>query len=710
MTTTDHPFADPGRWPDHRPKGWRRHLVVILIVASVIGLVPQSHARAFLIPPPVVAPPVAGLCVTPVAVIFCMAGAVVVSGGLIWAADRIAGPTPQEDGTWDWCEYDGVLAAIECLDGGNPGSASGPWQDLVPEYTPPGETSGSYLDVSWVEPNFYVPRYGSQREAWQLRGYNVTGAVLEPVTDGMRLELFVEDLAGLGDNGMSPCGVGAGVFTGSSSSWYISGWSSCVGIVGTVQTSGMPASVLNPAGQCAGGANAVLTATYSGRSLVETVTCSGEGGLSGSYGNLLRNANAPDSAQNRHFEITTCRKVNPGTWQHSGFGGSANNCNGTGNPGNQQGNRIGMWLTKVEPEMVQAVSTTTCRDADGVETVRIDNGAPAPAIGGEAPPPPIGCLPGEMPVSYTVDICAVGDLESCQRIGSGAIPSIPPEVDMDCLYRLASADPCAMWVEVWTGDAWEVCEPSLENCVDWWENPQRDTHYRCGWGGDYLVASQCVPLRDFYNTTTGGDPITVNPAYPNPDPTAGGDPVQIGGPLPPPSAQPTRTWWGRVIREWSSGTIASMNDSCWPQGWGLLNPLQWVLRPIMCALTWAFVPTEGIVALKLEELVTTYQASSVGVVTQLITWPYDFVTGVTGGGGSCGLTMTLDFNGHVSPGVEVVIIPCAEPYFVEASAVIKPMFSAGIIAGSVIALIRLTVGGVLEAAPAMKSGAGSRDN
>lgn len=31
-------------------------------------------------------------------------------------------------------------------------------------------------------------------------------------------------------------------------------------------------------------------------------------------------------------------------------------------------------------------------------------------------------------------------------------------------------------------------------------------------------------------------------------------------------------------------------DECWPSGWGWFNPAQWVLRPIKCALEWAFVP------------------------------------------------------------------------------------------------------------------------
>jgi hypothetical protein len=32
------------------------------------------------------------------------------------------------------------------------------------------------------------------------------------------------------------------------------------------------------------------------------------------------------------------------------------------------------------------------------------------------------------------------------------------------------------------------------------------------------------------------------------------------------------------------------SDSCFPSGWGLFNPVEWVEKPIKCALIWAFVP------------------------------------------------------------------------------------------------------------------------
>jgi hypothetical protein len=33
-------------------------------------------------------------------------------------------------------------------------------------------------------------------------------------------------------------------------------------------------------------------------------------------------------------------------------------------------------------------------------------------------------------------------------------------------------------------------------------------------------------------------------------------------------------------------------NECWPSGWGWLNPLEWVLKPIKCAARWLFVPPQ----------------------------------------------------------------------------------------------------------------------
>jgi hypothetical protein len=45
-----------------------------------------------------------------------------------------------------------------------------------------------------------------------------------------------------------------------------------------------------------------------------------------------------------------------------------------------------------------------------------------------------------------------------------------------------------------------------------------------------------------------------------------------------------------------SGDPDDGEAECWPSGWGWFNPGQWVLRPIKCAMEWAFVPDEAAIS------------------------------------------------------------------------------------------------------------------
>lgn len=58
------------------------------------------------------------------------------------------------------------------------------------------------------------------------------------------------------------------------------------------------------------------------------------------------------------------------------------------------------------------------------------------------------------------------------------------------------------------------------------------------------------------------------------------------------------------------GLYAFTDDEseCWPEGWGWLNPLEWVYRPIKCALLWAFVPDEEVIGAEFDSFVAAAEA------------------------------------------------------------------------------------------------------
>jgi hypothetical protein len=89
----------------------------------------------------------------------------------------------------------------------------------------------------------------------------------------------------------------------------------------------------------------------------------------------------------------------------------------------------------------------------------------------------------------------------------------------------------------------------------------------CTWGANVLADGECVPLRQ--DTSVVAPPTT----QPTPSPTVDPSPA----PTPPPgqAGQP----------------VDAEGRDCFPNGWGILNPVEWVQKPVKCALSWAFVPS-----------------------------------------------------------------------------------------------------------------------
>lgn len=83
-------------------------------------------------------------------------------------------------------------------------------------------------------------------------------------------------------------------------------------------------------------------------------------------------------------------------------------------------------------------------------------------------------------------------------------------------------------------------------CRGWYEQPDKEQTYQCRDGGVIVPLVECDPYRRAFDPEPSFDPVA--PAE---------------------------------------------SQKCWPSGWGLINPLEWVYRPVSCALTAAFVPTRS---------------------------------------------------------------------------------------------------------------------
>lgn len=183
----------------------------------------------------------------------------------------------------------------------------------------------------------------------------------------------------------------------------------------------------------------------------------------------------------------------------------------------------------------------------------------------------------------------------------------------------------------------DVCRGPAIDCRPRTETDQETGTERCTIGGVGVATKWCTTDRtatewDPERTRTGTDvrpPPRVDPdapprAKPPEDPD---EKCQTG--CVPPGVGPERN-------------PDPDTSKCLPSGWGLLNPIDWVLKPVKCALVWAFQPTMSLQA-RLVQVQTAMSGSGIGTVTGVVTRVQDEVGGAVppgsgpggDGGGAC---------------------------------------------------------------------------
>lgn len=146
-------------------------------------------------------------------------------------------------------------------------------------------------------------------------------------------------------------------------------------------------------------------------------------------------------------------------------------------------------------------------------------------------------------------------------------------------------------------------------CADWFTDPDKEATYTCRYGEHDVPLSQCTIYAPTFKpgaTTTGqqyGDPTT-------------GEAQQTSVP----ADQDT----------FNSGVQdPSTSRECFPTGWAVLNPVEWVMKPVQCALEWAFVPRASVLQTTTTTMTTTWDAK-VGDKLGEIVAPFAAVPVMTG--------------------------------------------------------------------------------
>lgn len=124
------------------------------------------------------------------------------------------------------------------------------------------------------------------------------------------------------------------------------------------------------------------------------------------------------------------------------------------------------------------------------------------------------------------------------------------------------------------------CQVGSVPCQDWTLNRLTSPgDYKCFWGNEERPIGACSVLELAYM------PVAAKITGPNTDgdPTTGNRPGQGGG-------------GGGGSSGGGAGTVEDLppgsedDGACFPSGWAMFNPVEWIVKPFKCVLTWAFVP------------------------------------------------------------------------------------------------------------------------
>lgn len=217
--------------------------------------------------------------------------------------------------------------------------------------------------------------------------------------------------------------------------------------------------------------------------------------------------------------------------------------------------------------------------------------------------------------------------------------STPAEVAERAAGILSGTD---AGLQLWyVGSGSEIdCFGSDTLCKGWSVSPTRDVEFRCTDGGVTVPLDECIIYRDIPN----GDVTPTADAAPS-DPEA---------------------------------------SECWPNGWGMLNPAEWVYRPINCALRWAFVPAEG---LDTSPVRAAFDGSVFGAIATATASVGDAFAGLGDVGDTCGAIVDDDIpimDQHV------VVSTCDWPW--SSMGAVRNVLGIGFIVGAAVVGLRTILG------------------
>lgn len=221
------------------------------------------------------------------------------------------------------------------------------------------------------------------------------------------------------------------------------------------------------------------------------------------------------------------------------------------------------------------------------------------------------------------------------------------------------------------------CFQTPEDCAAWFLDPDRATKYSCWYGTHAVDLSECF----VYAPTFTADARATGNLYGDPETgqvigaPAGASPGTDGGYFGSPTQDPLA------------------DRKCFPEGWGVLNPVEWVFRPVACALEWAFVPRTATINQSLTNIAIAWANTPPGKVQAVVaSWVF-----VPPGSGCGGITVDLGFLPADLIGEQSVTFfdACPGDLLADFAAFVKVLLMLGVIIAGVISILK-SIAGVVQ--------------
>lgn len=139
-----------------------------------------------------------------------------------------------------------------------------------------------------------------------------------------------------------------------------------------------------------------------------------------------------------------------------------------------------------------------------------------------------------------------------------------------------------------------TCHQNPTACAGWYADPLKAEKFKCTYGPYPAPLSECTTLAPMFEPGARESGKTLG------DPETG-----LAGPQTSPTEDP------------SVGAGTNSDGQCFPSGWGVFNPVEWVLKPLRCA----FSPRPEVVKARVDEMKAkwdrTAPVKAIGLLTGL---------------------------------------------------------------------------------------------